>query len=46
MPVVALTAAAYPEDKEACLDSGCDEYLTKPIQRKALQEVISGFMPG
>lgn len=43
IPVIALTAAAYKEDKEACLSAGCDAYLTKPINRLALQDVLENY---
>ena len=43
-PVVALTAAAYREDEEACLAAGCDDYLTKPVKQDALARVLSSFL--
>lgn len=45
-PIFALTANAQPEDRDACLAAGCDGFLTKPIDRKALLGVLAGLGPG
>ena len=38
--VIGLTAHAMPDDRRACLDSGMDDYLAKPIVREKLLALL------
>jgi len=44
LPIVALTADAFEEDHQHCLEAGMDDYLTKPIAMKALKTVLEKWL--
>ena len=43
-PIVALTAHAMVEERTKCMASGFNEFLTKPIQRSLLIEVLARYL--
>ncbi|TKG94081.1 PAS domain S-box protein [Puteibacter caeruleilacunae] len=43
IPIFAQTAHAMPEDKERCLEAGCDEFISKPINLKELLSLIHKY---
>jgi len=44
LPVVAQTAYALTDEKEACFEAGCDGYIAKPIRSSFLLPVISEIL--
>jgi PAS domain S-box-containing protein len=44
IPVIAQTAFAFANEKEYILQSGCDMYLTKPIDHQEVYKVINQFL--
>ncbi len=44
LPIIALTADAYEQDHQHCLNAGMDDYLTKPVVIDDLQRALARWL--
>ena len=45
LPIIAQTAYAMESDKRKALEEGCDDYISKPIRRQDLINIITKHAP-
>ena len=44
MPIIALTADAFPEKKAECLKAGMNDQITKPVNLEALKIMLEKYL--
>ena len=44
VPIVGLTANAFPEDRQLCLDAGMNEFVAKPVTREKIESVLKDMI--
>jgi signal transduction histidine kinase/CheY-like chemotaxis protein/HPt (histidine-containing phosphotransfer) domain-containing protein len=45
IPIIAMTAHAMQGDRERCMEAGMNDYITKPVDPKALAEALERWLP-
>ena len=45
LPILALTADVLPENRVSCLEAGMDDFVTKPVRREHLLDVLGRWLP-
>ena len=45
-PIVAVTAYTKAEDRQKCLEAGCDDHFSKPITETVLRALIDRYLNG
>jgi CheY-like chemotaxis protein len=46
LPIIAMTAHAYPEEKAKCLSVGMNDLITKPVRPEVLFGLLGQYFPG
>lgn len=39
-PIIALTAYAHDSNRREALDAGCDDFITKPVRKETILDVV------
>ena len=46
IPIIAITANAMRGARERCLAAGMDDYISQPIHRPEIQQILERWLPG
>ena len=43
VPIVAMTASAMSEERDRCLEAGMDDFISKPVNYKIIEQTIAAI---
>ena len=43
-PIIALSAYAFDQDRNAAMQAGCNDFLAKPFQKEQLMDILSNYL--
>jgi CheY-like chemotaxis protein len=44
LPIIALTAYAMADDKDTSTEAGCNDYISKPVKRNRIYNVLNKYL--
>lgn len=44
LPIIAVTADATEGLREKCLEAGCNDYITKPIKKDVIEQILRKYL--
>ncbi len=44
IPIIAVTALTFPDDRDRCMDAGATRYVAKPVKLKALDQAMQELL--
>ena len=45
IPIIALTAHSFSDEKDRCMGAGCTDFVMKPFKRQALVDIVNRYIP-
>lgn len=44
IPIIAVTAFAFDQDRQRTINAGCDDYVSKPVSTQLLKDTIKKWL--